>query len=191
MKHARWLRTGALLLAAPLVAGAGAQTQPATAEPIVVVVVRHAEKAADDPRDPTLSGAGERRAEALAGLLRDAGVTHLFCTEYRRTRLTVEPLARARGLQIQQVAADDPAVQVAALRALPAGSVAVVAGHSNTVPALVRGLGGSLDRTERHETYGEMLADDAYGRMFLVVLPPGNGGAAAGVQTLELHYGGP
>jgi len=39
-----------------------------------VVVVRHAEKA-DQSADPWLSDAGKRRAERLADMLRDTGVT--------------------------------------------------------------------------------------------------------------------
>jgi hypothetical protein len=45
----------------------------ASAEP-VVVVVRHAEKAASDQKDPDLSPAGRARAEALARILKDSGI---------------------------------------------------------------------------------------------------------------------
>ncbi|MFY0534577.1 histidine phosphatase family protein [Nannocystis pusilla] len=62
--------------------------------------MRHGEKAADDPSDPSLSPAGEARAKALAELLGHAGVTHLFASEYRRTQATLRPLADAAGLQI-------------------------------------------------------------------------------------------
>ena len=56
----------------------------ASAEP-VVVVVRHAEKAASDGKDPDLSPAGRARAEALARILKDSGIATIFTTEFKRT----------------------------------------------------------------------------------------------------------
>ena len=46
--------------------------------PKTIVLVRHAEKSADDPRDPNLDDAGVARARALARTLEGAGVTHLI-----------------------------------------------------------------------------------------------------------------
>jgi len=152
-----------------------------TVRPTTVILVRHAEKAADDPRDPNLSPAGEARARALAGMLAQAGVTHLFASEFKRTQATLRPLATAAGREVLVVPAADQAALVAAIEALPAGSIAVIAGHSNTVPALVTALGGALRGTVPSPT-GPQLPDDAYDRLFLVILP-----ARGEVQTLELR----
>src|SRR5262245_25473842 len=76
---------------------------------LTVVLVRHAEKATDDPDDPSLSDAGRERALALARLLRGAGVSHLFASEYRRAAATVEPLARMTGVEITRLPARDVA----------------------------------------------------------------------------------
>lgn len=114
----------------------------------VVIVVRHAEKATDDPRDPTLSETGQARARALAKALEHASLDAAYSTQYRRTRLTAEPAAKAAGLDVQvrpidgrnaATYADDLARD---LRALPAGSTALVVGHSNTVPDLVQAISG-------------------------------------------------
>jgi phosphohistidine phosphatase SixA len=165
---------------APTVAPAPAQ---AAAPSTLVFVLRHAEKALDDPRDPSLSPAGEARAQALAALLRRAGVTHFYASEYRRTRSTLAPLAAAAGRELVILPANDlPALQ-SAIRALPAGSVVVVAGHSNTVPAIVAALGGASERLVDSPA-GPALPDDAYDRLYLVVTRPD-----APAQTLELHYG--
>ena len=56
-------RTLAAMLLAALLAPFHAQARPDAGDATVVVVVRHAEKAADDPRDPSLSPAGEVRAQ--------------------------------------------------------------------------------------------------------------------------------
>jgi phosphohistidine phosphatase SixA len=120
------------------------QGQPAPQKPVAVFLLRHAETAAPTGGggDPELSEPGKARAQQLARLLGKAGVTHLFASEYARTQATLAPLAGALGLKVETVPAGESARQVAALRALPPGSVAVVAGHSNTVPALVEALGG-------------------------------------------------
>ena len=65
------------------------------ADTVVVFVVRHTEKAKDGSKDPDLTEAGRRRAEELASLLGQSGLTHLYSSEFRRTRETVGPLARA------------------------------------------------------------------------------------------------
>lgn len=114
----------------------------------VVIVVRHAEKAADDPRDPTLSDDGQARALALAKALEHAGLDAAYSTQYRRTRLTAEPAANAAGIEVQVRPIDGGNAATYAtdlaheLRALPAGSTALVVGHSNTVPDLVRAISG-------------------------------------------------
>jgi hypothetical protein len=48
-----------------LIIAAGASAEP------FVVIVRHAEKATNDPKDPDLSQAGNARAELLARILKD------------------------------------------------------------------------------------------------------------------------
>lgn len=181
----------ALLLACkPAAAPAPAQAPDATssqpqAAATTVIVVRHGEKAADDPRDPSLAPAGEARARALAQLLAQAGVTHLFATEFRRTQATLRPLADATGREIAVVPAADGQALLAAIRALPAGSVAVVAGHSNTVPGLVDALGGAA-RGAVSGPAGPQLPDDAYDRLFVLVVPSA---PRASTATLELRYG--
>jgi len=178
----------AALLVVPLLverAVAGQDAALELLEPTTVFFLRHAEKGTDDARDPELSERGTERAAALAELLEHAGVTHLFASEFRRTQATLAPLAEALGLEVEIVSARSPDVQVAALRALPAGSVAVVAGHSNTTPALVRALGGEVGRLKASRS-GDVLGEDEYGRLFVVVLPPPERRVA--VQTLELAY---
>ncbi|MFN0243831.1 MAG: histidine phosphatase family protein [Planctomycetota bacterium] len=149
-----------------------------------VVLVRHAEKdPAGDPRDPSLSEAGRGRAAALAHALSRAGVTHLLATEYHRTQETLAPLALKTGLTVQAIPAASVDAWTKALDALPAGSVAVVAGHSNTVPALAQALGGTLAGLTS-TTRGPQLREDEFDRL-IVITQPGSGCATT---TLELSY---
>ena len=75
--------------------GITAPTQGETAQPdisgTVVLLVRHAEKAAQPGDDPPLTQDGRRRAEALAGVVKDAHPTAIITTQLRR---------RPRGLRL-------------------------------------------------------------------------------------------
>ncbi|MBI5435266.1 MAG: histidine phosphatase family protein [Planctomycetes bacterium] len=150
--------------------------EPEKLAPITVILVRHAEKASDDPRDPTLSDAGKARAEKLARMFASSGVQHVFASEFKRTRLTVEPLANAAKLAIEVVPAGTPEELVAKLRALPPGAKALVAGHSNTVPKLAELLGAKLSNLEKGPA-GEQFPDAQYDRVVVLSLPASTFGA--------------
>jgi len=152
--------------------------------PVTVIAVRHAEKGTADPRDPALSEAGQARAEELARLIAKAGVTHLFATPYVRTRQTLAPLAEAMALEVEPYSPADMPAFLAKLRALPAGAVAVVAGHSNTTPGVVLGLGGQIDGLGTYQG-APALGDDEYDRLFVVTL----GDETRVTKSLELHFG--
>ena len=54
----------------------------ASAEPFVVIV-RHAEKAAEAGNDPSLSPEGVARAETLATMLKSSKISSIFTTEFK------------------------------------------------------------------------------------------------------------
>jgi broad specificity phosphatase PhoE len=141
---------------------------PSVASAQMVIVVRHAERAdggAAAPgaaamttaTDPELSAAGKARAQALAAMLKDAGVTAIYTTEYTRTKDTGAPLAAALKITAEVVPARDQAALITKIKAHTSGAVFVV-GHSNTVPAIIKALGGA-DVT---------LADSEYDSLFFV-----------------------
>lgn len=151
---------------------APASTPSTDAPPRIVVLVRHGEKQSE-ARDAALSPAGVARAACLADALAELGVTHVFTTEFARTRDTAGPLAARLGLTPEVVPAAEKDAWLDRLNALPPGAIALVAGHSNTVPELVAALGA-----------GEVaIAGDTYDKLFAVVLPE------HGAPTLlRLHY---
>ena len=158
----------ALLLAAGGVVPAVAQQAP-----VVVYLVRHAEKL-DDSRDPPLSDAGKARAEELARTLADAGVTHVWSTDFARTRSTAAPAAARAGLQVQVYDPSKAREFVEQLKRTPGRHLVV--GHSNTTPALVQLLGG---------TPGAAISDTEYDRLYIVVIDPG------GTTSTLLRFGAP
>lgn len=108
---------------------------------LTFVLVRHAEKATDDPKDPSLSDAGRARASRLAITFDGVPVTAVYATGYRRTQATAQPTAQAHGLPVRAYEAGMPADAFAAgLRAAHASGTVLVVGHSNTVPAIASAL---------------------------------------------------
>ena len=153
--------------------------------PVTVILVRHAETVAGHDSDRALNEVGRRRAEDLARLLGHAGVTHLYSSEFPRTGQTLAPLVRVTGLEVLPISAREGARQVAALADLAPGSVAVVAGHSNTVPTLVAELGGEI-RDLEGSRYGPVFGDKQFDRMIVLTLPAH---PSVAVKTVELRYG--
>lgn len=168
--------------------GAGMQGTPEGETGVLqVFLVRHAEKDSSERRDPGLTEAGEARARALAHTLGSSGVTHLFSTDYRRTRSTLAPLAQAKGLALVVYDPRNPKDIVNRLAALPAGSVAVVAGHSNTTPQLFQTLGGARPAGLTKRGF---LPEHAFDRLFSVTLFTGSGDMKF-VAGFEQRYGAP
>jgi broad specificity phosphatase PhoE len=111
-----------------------------------IFVVRHAERADTGTAgattmatDPDLSAPGKARADALAMMLKDAGIKAIYTTEYKRTQQTAAPLAKALGIQATVVPAREMKALTEKLRASTEN--ALVVGHSNTVGETIAALG--------------------------------------------------
>lgn len=120
--------------------------------------------------DPDLSAAGKARAASLAAMLKDAKITAIYVTEYKRTRQTAEPLSRQLGIEMTVVPSKDAAGLTAKLKSAR-GNVLVV-GHSNTVPATIAAL-GVQDPVA--------IGDTDYDDLFIVLASPQP-------QLMRLHY---
>lgn len=151
------------LFAATLSAGANAQRAP-----IVVIVVRHAEKDTLPPDDPPLTAAGAARALALDRALAAAGVQAVITTQLRRTRETARPIAERLGLVVQTVKRDEDitahARAVAAAVLKEVGKTVLVVGHGETVGPIIAALGGPQIRN---------LCANEYSHIFVLVLEAG------------------
>ncbi len=126
----------------------------ASAQP-VVVIVRHGEKATDGGTDPDLSSAGRARADALARILKDSGITAIFTTEFKRTQKTAAPTAASTQVTPTVVAAKDTGGLVAKLHQLN-GNALVIA-HGDTIPNIVKALGINVPVNIADADYSELL----------------------------------
>lgn len=136
------------------------------AAPVVVYLVRHAEKDISDPanQDPGLTPAGQARAEALRMLLEGQDVDALYATKYIRTLNTLKPLADARRLEVRQYEAHDFNNLKQQLLQNHRGETVVVAGHSNTLLPIVEALGAKRPVPE--------ISDNKYDFLFKVTVAP-------------------
>ncbi len=147
----------------------------AVQEPLVVFLVRHAEKV-DASRDPELSAVGSERAVALARSLRDAGIEHVHSSDFIRTRKTAAPIAAKLDLEVELYDPRDLPALVE--RLLKTGGRHLVVGHSNTTPSAVELLGG--------EPGSEIDEQSEYDRLYAVTI-----GADGAVATVLMRYGEP
>jgi phosphohistidine phosphatase SixA len=172
-----------VLLGLPIVLALG-RAPDSPPRPRTVILLRHAEKdAAGDARDPTLSERGRRRAQEIARLLARSEATLLLASDLRRTRETLEPLAKELGRDVESLpaAAIEPLAQ--RLAALAPGATAVVAGHSNTIPQIAARLGVELRDVGEGEE--RTIADSDYHRVFVITLP--HSGTPVAPSLLELR----
>jgi phosphohistidine phosphatase SixA len=110
-----------------------------------VFLVRHAERFNDSREDPPLTAEGKQRAKALADTLRDAGVTAIITSQWKRAKDTAQPLADLLKITPEVIPTADPPHEyfqatANALRRLKDDTVLVV-GHI-TVPNIIAELGG-------------------------------------------------
>jgi broad specificity phosphatase PhoE len=124
-----------------------------------VILVRHAEKADDGTRNPSLSEAGKTRAKRLAEMLKDIKIDEAYSTPYKRTTETITPICLANQITIQSYDAFKPTNIEEAVKN-GSGKTIIVAGHSNTVPFLVNTL-------IKEEKFTEMDESD-YGKLWIL-----------------------
>ena len=122
----------------------------------VIFLVRHAEKATTAGNDPDLSVAGQKRAEALARILKDSQISAVLVTEFKRTQETAAPTARAAHVSPTVVPANDMGSLVEKLSALNGN--ALVVGHGNTIPDLLKALGIATPVSIPEDDYTEIFA---------------------------------
>lgn len=158
----------ALILAAGVAATAFTRGQSSGASNATTLIfVRHAEKA-DTSRDTQISLAGEERAMALSDVLGDAGIAAIYATPFRRTQQTVKQLSQRVGVPVTVFdatsagGADYGKTYLNEVLSKHRGETVVIAGHSNTLPAMMRAAGVDDVRP---------VADFEYDNLYVVTIP--------------------
>jgi phosphohistidine phosphatase SixA len=115
--------------------------QMVVAQKTEVWIIRHAEKETSDPQNtnPDLSAEGQERAQKLVKLMADIKLDKAFSTPYKRTRQTLAPLVKAKGIEL--VDYSDVAQLAKQIRKEYSGKKIIIAGHSNTILEIVEAFG--------------------------------------------------
>jgi broad specificity phosphatase PhoE len=127
-----------------------------------IILVRHAEKNIEPNNpDPDLSPQGFERAQEIARVFGETGINALYATQFKRTQQTVKPLADRVGVQAKLLQANQTDELVNQLRTTNRGQTVFIAGHNNTVPAIVSTLSG--------ETY-PTIPESEYDNLYIVTI---------------------
>jgi broad specificity phosphatase PhoE len=133
-----------------------------------IVLIRHAEKQIGTIDDAPLSPQGEQRATRLAQMFGDpeafGRVRQIYVTDTRRTQQTAAGLAQRLGLK-PVVVEGKPSAGEIARRVLREnrGGLALVVGHGNTVPQIVK----ELSDAKEVPAFGE----EEFDTMYVVTVP--------------------
>jgi broad specificity phosphatase PhoE len=127
-----------------------------------VILIRHAEKKIEPVNpDPDLSPEGVERAQQIARIFADAGINVIYATQYKRTQQTVQPLAERIGVSPTLLNANQTEELVKQIQTSHRGKTIFIAGHNNTVPAIVSVLSG--------QTYPP-IPETEYDNLFIVTI---------------------
>ena len=144
-------------------------------KPISVFLIRHAEREQEPKQDPPLSKDGIARSQALARLLANAGIKAILTSQYTRTKQTAEPLATKLGLTVtpftlkispsnpRQIAAESTAEVTNKILERSGESVLVI-GHSNSIPDVIKMLGGDVVPTIDERKFDDLFIVTVYAK---------------------------
>ncbi len=143
-----------------------------------IYVVRHSEKT--DDKEPVLNEVGKQRANDLANALRSIELDACYATQFIRTQQTAKPAADQAKLKVQIHKAGEEADLMVKIRTLAKADKdchVLIAGHSNTVPKILKLCGDKNPPS---------LTEEDYDNLFVIHIDDqGN------AHIMRLHFGEP
>ena len=143
-----------------------------------VILVRHAEKKIEPENpDPDLTPEGVARAQEIARMFAGAGINTIYATQYKRTQQTVKPLSDRIGVPVTLINSKQTDELVSRIQTDNRGQTVFVAGHSDSVPAIVSVLS--------NEKFPD-IPDNEYDNLFIVTIY-----RFGKAKVTKLKYGNP
>jgi broad specificity phosphatase PhoE len=128
-----------------------------------IILVRHAEKKIEPNNpDPDLTPEGEARAQEIARMFGMTNINAIYATHLKRTQQTVKPLSDRTGVPVTILNANQTDELIRRLQTDHRGQTIFVAGHNNTVPAVVSALSGENFPTIPESEYDNMFIVTVY-----------------------------
>jgi probable phosphoglycerate mutase len=124
----------------------------------VVFLVRHGEQASGANGDALLTEAGQRRARALATVLKDAALTAIYVSEFQRTMQAAEPLAQALQIEPTRLPRGDIEGLINRIRTQHADGRVLIISHSLTIPHVLKAFGHPEEVVIQREEYDRLFA---------------------------------
>ena len=140
-----------------------------------VFLIRHAEREDEPRQDPPLKKEGAARSMELARLLGAANVKTILTSQFARTKQTAEPLATKLGVTSTQISlklnpanprqiAEESIREVVDKILARAGENALVVGHSNSIPDVIKMLGGDVVPTIDEKKFDDLFIVTVYAK---------------------------
>jgi broad specificity phosphatase PhoE len=144
-------------------------------KPITVYLVRHAERADEPRQDPPLTEKGTLRSQELARVLRNANIKAIFTSQFSRTKLTAEPVAKQANVALTSISlsvnpsnprliSEQSTAEVANKILERAGESVLVVGHSNSIPDLIKMLGGDVAPAIDDKKFDDLFVVTVYAK---------------------------
>ena len=144
-------------------------------KPITVFLIRHAEREDEPRQDPPLKREGVARSQELARLLSGAGIKAIFTSQFTRTKQTAEPLATKLGLTVTsftlksnpsnpRLIAAESTQEVTGKILERSGESVLVIGHSNSIPDVIKMLGGDTVPTIDERKFDDLFIVTVYAK---------------------------
>lgn len=169
------LKTFSVIVAALLLGMGSLLTSCATADSkgsdqTQIYFLRHAE-IDKSTKDKPLNTKGKTRADELVKHFSGKRITHIYATHTDRTRDTVAPLAKKRGVSLKQIPAPGSSIKgetvtnrskgkiaikplIKTLQNLPKGSSVVVSANSGNIFAVMAGMGVPVRESCKNNSNG-------------------------------------
>jgi phosphohistidine phosphatase SixA len=181
----RYLQLSAIVLLAVFCQSALGQEE---FKPTTVFLVRHAEKEDEPKQDPPLKKEGVARSQELARILSTANIKAIYTSQFARTKQTAEPLTAKTGVSVTpltlkpnpanlRLIAEESTTELVNKILQRPGDSALVIGHSNWIPDVIKMLGGDVVPTIDEQKFDDLFIVTVYGK-----------GKA---KVVQLKYGAP
>jgi broad specificity phosphatase PhoE len=144
-------------------------------KPITVYLVRHAERADEPRQDPPLTEKGALRAQELGRMLGKANVKAIITSQFLRTKQTADALAKQANVPVTSISlslnpsnprmiSEQSTAEVTNKILERGGESVLVVGHSNSIPDVIKMLGGDVTPVIDEKKYDDLFVVTVYAK---------------------------